>query len=281
MNVENIKTLLTELIAGWGLKIVGVLFALFAGWIVAGSLSRSFVRLLEAKDFDRTLTRFFGTLVRYAVITGVVLGCLGVFGIQTASFAAVIASAGLAIGLAFQGTLSNFAAGVMLLVFRPFKVGDVVNCAGHTGVIAEIELFTTEMTGLDNRRITIPNTKVFGDTIVNLTHHEKRRCDITVGVAYDADLDETRKVLEGAVASCDMLIDEPESQIFLQELGDSAVVWQLRCWCKTEDYWAVHEFITRAAKVHLDEHKLGIPFPQLDLHLVEAPAPVQVVRKEA
>jgi small conductance mechanosensitive channel len=219
------------------------------------------------RGLDPTLGKFFGNLLRWFILLGVLLGCLGAFGIETTSFAALLASAGLAIGLAFQGTLSNFAAGVMLLVFRPFKVGDVVSAAGQTGTIVEIELFTTEMTGFDNRRIIIPNTKIFGDIIMNLSYHPTRRVDVTVGVAYDADIDETREVLLETMRGIETVLDDPPPEAFLKELGDSAVVWQLRMWSKSDDYWAVYQEGTRAAKMKLDAAKIGIPFPQMDVHL--------------
>ncbi|MBW2263417.1 MAG: mechanosensitive ion channel family protein, partial [Deltaproteobacteria bacterium] len=184
-----------------------------------------------------------------------------------ASFAALIAAAGLAVGLAFQGTLSNFAAGVMLLVFRPFKVGDLVTTAGNLGIVQEIELFTTELSTLDNRKIVVPNGSIFGSVIENLTHNDTRRVDVPVGVEYSADVDETRKVLEAMIPSIPAVLEDPAPQVFLAELGASSVDWQVRVWCKTEDYWDVYQATIRAAKMALDEAKLGIPFPQMDVHL--------------
>ena len=280
MDIETIKTTVVALVAAWGMKVVGVFLALFAGWMVAGALQRNLVKQLEARSFDATLTKFFGTAVRWLVLVATILGCLGVFGIQTASFAAVIASAGLAIGLAFQGTLSNFAAGVMLLVFRPFKVGDYVEAGGTSGTIVEIELFTTELKGVDARKIVVPNTKIFGDTITNYSTSPVRRTSMGVGVAYDADLDKTREVLMRAIRSVDLVVEDPEPAVYLSELGDNAVVWSVRAWSDTPDFWAMREKVMRAVKYELDKEGIGIPFPQMDLHVVEAKAPLTVVSEK-
>ncbi|MGF1468724.1 MAG: mechanosensitive ion channel family protein [Sandaracinaceae bacterium] len=268
MNLEE----LTELGVRYGTNVVGVLVALAIAWIVAGWVRRMIRRGLERASFDPTLTRFFANLARWAIIVFAVLGCLGVFGIQTASFAAVVAAAGLAIGLAFQGTLSNFAAGVMLLVFRPFKVADVVEAASVVGVVEEIELFTTAVRTFDNRRLIIPNSAIYGATIENKTFYPTRRVDVPVGVEYSADIDRTREVLTQAVGTVDNLLEDPPFQVFLSGLGASSVDWVVRVWCKTEDYWVVHEAMTRAIKMALDDASIGIPFPQMDVHLDQVSA---------
>jgi small conductance mechanosensitive channel len=244
-----------------------VLVALILAFWISSWARRALVRSLERRSFDLTLTRFFGTLLRYAILAGAIIGCLGVFGIQTASFAAAIAAIGLAIGLALQGTLSNFAAGVMLLVFSPFKVGDLINVAGQLGIVDSLQLFTTDLDTLDNRRLVIPNSSVFGAVIENYTAHPTRRVDIKVGVAYNADIDETRRILESIPGQLAGVLEDPEPQIFLESLGASSVDWQVRVWCNTEDYWDVYQDTTRATKIALDEAKLSIPFPQMDIHL--------------
>jgi small conductance mechanosensitive channel len=251
-------------------KVVGVLLALFVAWIIANWTERAVRAGLEKRDFDATLTRFFAKLARYLILIGAVLGCLGVFGIQTASFAAVLAAAGFAVGMAFQGTLGNFAAGIMLLAFRPFKVGDFVEVNGETGTCEHIDLFTCEFRTLDNKKLIIPNGAVFGSTITNYTGYDTRRVDIDVGADYSASLDETRAVLEKAAASIPGMIQDPAPQVVLKALGGSSIDWQVRVWCKTEDYWDVWQATTRACKVSLDEAGIGIPFPQQDVHLDEA-----------
>lgn len=251
----------------WLIKVGGVLVALFVAWVVAGWVRRAIRKSLEKRSFDTTLTRFFANLARYAILTVVVVGCLGVFGIQTTSFAALVAALGLAVGLAFQGTLGNFAAGIMLLIFRPYKVGDYVRAGGEMGSVEEIELFFTELKTPDNRRVIVPNGPIFAGTIENFSHYDMRRCGIPVGVEYGADIDRTREVLEGAVKTMEGVLDEPAPQIFLKELGGSSVDWEVRVWVKTSEYWDVHQRGVRAVKKALDEAGLGIPFPQMDVHL--------------
>jgi len=265
-SITNMGADAWALISAYALQGLGVLFALLVGWTVAGWTRRSMERAFERTKFDLTLGRFFSNLARYAILTGTVLGCLGAFGVETTSFAAVIGAAGLAIGLAFQGSLSNFSSGVMLLVFRPFKVGDVVNVAGVLGTVVQIELFTTEIKTPDNRKMVVPNTTIFSGNIENITALPTRRVDVNVGVDYAADIDETRKILEDVIAKTDKRIDDPVSVVFLKGLGGSSVDWVLRVWCKTEDYWAVHEAVTRASKMALDGAGIGIPFPQMDVH---------------
>ena len=253
-----------------GPKVLGVLLALFFAWVIANWTERGVRVALEGRNFDAILIRFFVKLARYVILIAAVLGCLGVFGIQTAGFAAVLAAAGFAVGMAFQGTLGNFAAGIMLLVFRPFKVGDLVEVNGETGTCEHIDLFTCEFRTLDNKKLIIPNGAVFGSTITNYTGYEIRRVDIDVGAEYAADLDATRAVLEKAAATIPGMIQEPAPQIVLKALGGSSIDWQVRVWCKTGDYWDVWQATTRACKISLDEAGIGIPFPQQDVHLDDA-----------
>ena len=267
INVDNIVELVTAWLASFGLRILGALALLILAWIAASYARRGIERTLAKTRLDLTLTKFFANIIGWLILLLAVLTCLSVFGIQTTSFAAVLGAAGLAIGLGFQGTLSNFAAGVMLLTFRPFRVGDTVKVAGETGIISEIDLFLTKMDTFDNRRIVLPNSKVFGNTIETLTYHARRRADVPVGVSYSADLDETRRVLEAAAQSVPGRLDEPAPQIVLDSLGDSAVLWVVRVWAPTPDFLAVKQATTRAVKQHLDAAGLSIPFPQMDVHL--------------
>ncbi len=258
------------LLTSYTLRLIGALILLFIAWIVAGWAGRLTVRGLKKAEFDETLTKFFGNMARYTVLILAVLGCLGIFGVQTTSFAAVLAAAGFAIGLAFQGTLSNFSAGIMLLVFRPFKIGDVISVAGVFGKVNAIELFTTKLDTPDNRRVIIPNSQVFGATIENMTHHDIRRIDVSVGTEYSADIDRVREVLQAAAdAEPTRLPDEP-TQVLLTDLGDSSINWQVRVWAKAADYFDAKDSLTRSVKVTLDKAGLGIPFPQMDVHLDKA-----------
>ncbi len=253
-------------------SILGALVTVVVAYFAASLLRRWLGRALETARVDLTLARFFANLARYALLAVAVITALGMLGVETTSFAAVIAAAGLAIGLAFQGTLSNFAAGVLLLVFRPFRVGDVVTMAGVAGKVDEIALFTTELTSFDNRRIVIPNSKILESNIENATAHATRRVDVEVGVEYGASIDASRAALERAIASLEKKIDEPPPQAFLKALGASSVDWVLRVWCKTEDYWDVHQALVRAAKLELERDGISIPFPQLQVHLARGAA---------
>lgn len=270
MNIESI----IDAIARFGLDLIGAILLLVGTWIISRWARRTVAKTLAKSNLDETLTKFFGNMLGWGILILGVIAILGIFSISTASFAAVLAAAGLAIGLAFQGTLSNFAAGIMLLVFRPFKVGDIIKAAGETGGVQEIDLLVTKLDTLDNRRIIIPNSKIFGDTIETVTYHPVRRVDVPVGVDYGADLDQVRAVLEKAAPTVEGGLADPPPQVFLGTLGDSAVNWEVRVWCNTPDYFAVLEATTRVTKKALDDAGISIPFPQLDVHVdgaVETP----------
>jgi len=264
---NHIVETVVPLITTWALRVVGVVLFLVVAWIVAGWTGRRTRRSMERARLDPALAGFFAPAVRWLIILAALIAALGIFGVQTTSFAAVLGAAGLAVGLAFQGSLSNFAAGVLLLVFRPFRIGDVINAAGMVGKVEGIGLFTTNLDTFDNRRLIVPNKAVFDGTIENITFHGTRRVDVEVGVEYGAPIDRTREVLEKVLAGAEGRIDEPESAVVLVGLGAHSVNWVLRIWCRADDFWAVKERVTRAVKLALDEAGIGIPFPQLDVHL--------------
>lgn len=251
----------------YGIPAIKVIIILVIAYLIASWASAAVVRGMERSKVELTLARFFGKLTRWAIMILAILSVLSVFGVQTTSFAAVIGASALAIGLAFQGTLANFAAGVMLLIFRPFKVGDVVSVSGQTGKVFEIDLCQTSLDTPDNRRIIVPNGQIFGSTIENISHHERRRCDVAVGCDYSADIDQTRDVLMTAAKSVDGRCEDEEPMIVLLDLGDSSVNWAVRVWVPATNYWPVRDALTRACKMHLDQAGIGIPFPQMDVHL--------------
>jgi len=244
-----------------------VLILMFLAWTVSAWISNLVRISLHRVKFDETLTKFISKFVRWTLLLMVALSCLSFFGVQTTSFAAVIGAAGLAIGLAFQGTLSNFAAGAMLLVFRPYKVGDVVNLAGNLGKVFEIELFTTAIDTFDNRRFIIPNSEIFGAVIENITYHPVRRVEVGVGTAYTADIDQTREVLAAAIETIPQVVKDPEPAVVLLGLGASSVDWSVRAWARGDDYGDVKQALIRAVKVELDRAGIEIPFPQMDVHV--------------
>jgi small conductance mechanosensitive channel len=257
----------SPMLIGWAVEILGVFLVLFIAWLVARWLSRLTTRGLTRAGVDLTLVRFFAKLVKWSILLFAILACLGQYGFETTSFAAVLAATGFAIGLAFQGSLSNFSAGIMLLVFRPFKVGDVVSVAGTTGKVFEIELFTTAIDTFDNRRFIVPNSEIFGATIENTSYHCTRRVDVNVGASYDADIDATRAALHNAIESLENVLVEPEPAVYLKELGGSSVDWVVRVWVNTSEYWPTKEALTRAVKMKMDDAGIGIPYPQMDVHL--------------
>jgi small conductance mechanosensitive channel len=252
--------------------VIGALIFLVVAWIVAGWVSALVTRAMQRANVDLTLTRFCGKMAAWVVRIIAVISALGMFGIESTSFAALIGGAGLAVGLAFQGTLGSFAAGIMLLVFRPFKVGDVVSAAGVTAKVYEIGMFTTTLDTPDNRRFIVPNGAIFGSTIENISHHAQRRVDVAVGVDYSADIDATRDVLAKSIQGVEGVLADPESAIVLTGLGASSVDWVVRVWVESADFFAVKERVTRSVKMHLDEAGIGIPFPQMDVHLDHRPA---------
>ena len=248
-------------------NVAGAIVLLIITVVVAGWARRATRRAVERSNLDPTLGAFFASLARYTVLILGGLAVLGMFGVSVASFAALLAAAGFAVGLALQGTLSHFAAGVMLLIFRPFGVGDKVSAAGVSGTVVEVGLFATLFDTPDNRRIIVPNGTIFGETIENETHHDTRRVDVSVGTGYDADLEATRSVLTSVAESVEGGFSAPAPQVYLSALGASSIDWAVRVWTNTSDYWAVRERLTTQIKQALDAEGIGIPYPQMDVHV--------------
>jgi len=266
MDSLNTDALLSQ-ISAFGLKVVSVIAILFGAWLIGGWLRRVVRRQFEKREFDPTLARFIVGIFRPLLLTLAAISCLGIFGVETTSFAAVIGAVGLAIGLAFQGTLSNLAAGVMLLIFRPFKVGDFIVAGGETGTVNEIELFFTKLDTPQNVRVILPNSTVFGGVIQNFSFNPYRRVDVAVGTDYGEDLKRVREVLEATAATIPHQAPDTKPIVFLASLGDSSINWQVRIWTAQATYWDVYQETTRAVKAALDEAGISIPFPQMDVHL--------------
>ncbi|MEM6259575.1 MAG: mechanosensitive ion channel domain-containing protein [Planctomycetota bacterium] len=260
----------TQLLVDWGPKVAGAIIILVAAFVLGKIIARIVSRAAEKAKVDMTLSRFFGKMVYYLVLVIGVMTALGTVGVAVTSFAAILAAAGFAVGMALSGTLGNFANGIMLLIFRPFDVGDVISAAGVTAKVNAIELFTTTLDTPDNKRIIVPNSAIYGGVIENITHHDERRCDVFVGVDYSADMDKTREVLTKAAESLDEYNVKGEGrgfQVFMIDLGDSSVNWTVRFWATGADFWTAKEKLTHAVKHYLDEAGIGIPFPQMDVHL--------------
>ncbi|NNE08961.1 MAG: mechanosensitive ion channel [Gemmatimonadetes bacterium] len=258
---------LIPVIAEYGLKVIGAIAILVAGRVLSGLLANGADRAMTKNEVDPTLRSFLTKLVRFAVITFAVIAAIGAFGIQTTSFAAVLGAAGFAIGMALQGSLGNFASGVLLLVFRPFRMGDAVVVAGQSGKVAEIGIFTTTMNTFDNRRIIIPNGLITGAVIENITANDTRRVDMTAGIGYASDYDRAKVILEKILADHPKVLDEPAPKVALMELADSSVNFNVRPWCNTADYWDVWTDVQTSIKREFDKAGIEIPFPQRDVHL--------------
>ncbi len=242
---------------------IGVALAIIiaALWISAFVKTRIVQIAKDNEELDVTLFSFLGSVARYAILALAIIFILGRFGIQTTSLAAIVGAAGLAIGLALQGSLANLAAGVLLVALRPFKVGDYISAAGESGTVDEITLFTTGLTTPDHVKIIVPNGDIFSSSITNYSHYETRRCDLVFGVSYDSDLKKTEEVLRACIAADDRVHSDPEPFVKVTNLGDSSVDFTLRLWCDASDYWDLKFALTRAVKEAFDEAGIDIPFP--------------------
>ena len=255
----------------YGLNIIGALLIFILGKIVAGWAQRLVEKALEKSGrVDKTLQGFLGNLARYVVLGFTVIMVLAQFGIETTSIIAVFGAAGLAIGLALQGTLSNVAAGVMLLIFRPFKAGDYVETAGAAGTVQTLTLFVTELATPDNVQILVPNAQVWGTTVKNYSHHATRRVDFVVGIDYSDNIDQAMTTIQGVIAADERALKDPAPMIVVGNLGESSVDLTIRIWCKAADYWGLKFDLTKAFKEALDTAGISIPFPQRTLHMVKS-----------
>ena len=235
---------------------------LAVGWLAAGWVKRVIVEQgLRYETLDDTLFSFLGALARYAIIAATIVAVLAQFGVETTSLIAVIGAAGLAIGLALQGALSNVAAGVMLMIFRPFSIGQFIEAGGHAGTVKEVGLFSTELATPDNVQIIVPNSTIWSGAIKNFSHHDTRRVDLVFGVAYDSDLEAAEEALRGLIRDDVRIHEEPAPFLKITNLGDSSVDFTMRVWVDAADYWAVAHDLTGGAKEALDDAGVDIPFP--------------------
>ncbi len=260
---------LVGLVSAWGLQVVGALAVLIIGRMVARALRRGTQAALARAGTDETLIPFLSGLVYYVALAVVLIAVLGLFGIETTSLVAMLGAAALAVGLALQGTLSNFASGVMLLLFRPFKKGDFVDVAGVKGTVDEVGIFTTVLNTADNVRIIVPNSEIYGSTITNYAAYETRRNDIVIGVSYADDLGTAEAVIRRVLEADERVMREPAPQVAVAELGDSSVNFVVRPWCTRADYWDLRFDLLRRLKEELEAAGCSIPFPQRDVHVFQ------------
>ncbi|EJN6829211.1 mechanosensitive ion channel protein [Vibrio cidicii] len=257
----------SDLFIQYGVNIISAIIILFIGNMIVKAVANSVAKVLESKQMDKAVVQFIHGLVRYLLFVIVLIAALGRLGVQTASVVAVIGAAGLAIGLALQGSLSNFAAGVLIVAFRPFKSGDYVEVGGVAGSVEAIQIFQTVLKTPDNKMVVVPNSSVIGGPITNYSRHETRRVDMVIGVSYKSDLKKTKQVLRETLEKDPRILKDPDITIGVHTLADSSVNFVVRPWVKTSDYWPVYFDNMQAIKEALDANGIEIPFPQMDVHL--------------
>jgi small conductance mechanosensitive channel len=254
------------LLLEYAINIGAAILTLIVGLFVARLISSGFHKMMSKRKLDPTIVDFVSHMVRYVIVAFVVIAALGRIGVQTTSFIALIGAAGLAVGLALQGSLSNFASGVLIIVLRPFKAGEYIEAAGTAGSVNSVQIFATTLTTPDNKIVVVPNSSILDGNIINYSRMPTRRIDLLIGVSYSADLAKTRQVLEAVVKANSRVLATPEPQVAVAELGDSSVNLVVRPWVNGTDYWPVRFELMEAIKNALDEAGIEIPFPQMDIH---------------
>ncbi len=268
--MEKIIDTIYQWAVSYGLNVIGAIAILIFGKILAGWVKSISEKIFEKSKIDKTVSKFLGNIIYGLAITFVVIMALSKLGVETSSVIAVLGAAGLAVGFALQNSLSNFAAGVMLLVFRPFRVGDYIEAGGSAGSVEEIHIFTTKLKTPDNKVIFVPNSKIAGDNITNYSLEENRRVDMSFGIGYSDDIDKAKKIIYKILSEDERVLKNPEPQIVVSELADSSVNFSVRPWVHKSDYWGVYFDTIEKVKKAFDEEGVSIPFPQTDVHLFQA-----------
>lgn len=266
--MENITEQLYMFATSYGIKIIGAILILIIGRIVAGIFRRVVGRLLERMNTDPSIISFVRSFVYVLILVFAVVAALSKFGVETTSFVAILGAAGFAIGFAMQGSLSSFAAGVLILVFKPYRVGDFIDAAGTMGTVKEIRLFNTILASPDNIKVIVPNSKIYGDVIKNISGYDTRRVDMVFGIGYGSPVPKAAEILMRIMKEDTRVLDEPAPMVAVSELADSSVNFVTRPWVKKEDYWAVKFDITEKVKAEFDAAGIEIPFPQRSIHMV-------------
>ena len=254
-------------VTNYSVKIVAAILILIVGRWLAGYFSDQLAKVLEYRKVEITLVKFLRNILYYALLAAVVIAALGQLGISTASFLTVVGAAGLAVGLALKDSLGNFASGVMLILFRPFKVGDFVNAGGVSGTVKEITIFNTELATPDNQKVIVPNGAIMGGVITNVTAHPTRRIDLVIGISYEDDTGKAKDILAQLIKEDGRILVEPAPTIAVAELADSSVNIIVRPWVNSPDYWAVRCDLIEKIKLGFDKAGISIPYPQRDVHL--------------
>ncbi|MBC8379331.1 MAG: mechanosensitive ion channel [Planctomycetes bacterium] len=268
--VESMQTYLAENGVKFLLNVLAAVAIFIIGRWVARLVSNLLQKGMSKAKIDATLIKFVKNLVYTLLLVFVIIAALGRLGVETGSFIAIIGAAGLAVGLALGGTLSNFASGVLLIIFKPIRVGDFVEAGGATGAVKEIQIFNTILNTPDNKRVNVPNAQVTGGNIINYSVNGTRRVDLVIGVSYEDDLKKARQVLEDVLKADDRVLADPAYTVAVLELGDSSVNFVVRPWVNVADYWGVYFDVTEKCKVALEANGLSVPFPQRDVHMIPA-----------
>lgn len=255
------------LLISYAISLISAILILWIGFKIARKISSMINNAMIKKSIDPAVASFVASLSHAIIAAAIIIVALGHVGVQTATFVAILGAAGLAIGLSLQGSLANFASGLLITVFRPFKAGDFIEAGGVAGVVKEIQIFSTIMTTPDNKFVVVPNAQVTGSPITNYSRHDTRRLDMVIGVSYSADLQQTEDLLNRIVESHPNVLKTPEPTVAVSELADSSVNFVVRPWVNTSDYWPTKFELTKTIKQELDKANIGIPFPQMDVHL--------------
>ena len=263
----DIGNMVSTYVIPWAINIFFALVIFIVGRWIARILVKVLKKGLAKADMDPILINFVGSIVSTLLLLFIIIAALNQLGVNTTSLIALLGAAGLAVGLALQGSLQNFAAGVMLIIFRPFKTGDFVEAGGTSGVVEQISIFTTIMRTGDNREVIIPNGAIYSGTITNFSARDTRRIDMVFGIGYDDDIKQAKETLQALLDADDRILKDPAPLIAVGELADSSVNFNVRPWVKSGDYWAVKFDFTEKVKLTFDEKKIGIPYPQMDVHL--------------
>ena len=258
---------IVEYIIQYGVSLVAAIIIFIVGKVVVRFISSIVEKLMVKAKVEKTLASFIKNIVYFGLMVFVVIAALNKLGVQTTSLIAIIGAAGLAIGLALQGSLANFAAGIILIIFKPFKVGDFIEAGGTIGTVEEIQIFNTILNYIDNRKIIIPNSKITGDNISNFSAIKKRRVDLVFGISYNDNIKTAKEALEKVISSDSRVLKDPKPVIAVSELGDSSVNLVCRPWVIPQDYWAVYFDTVENGKLELEKNGITIPFPQSDVHL--------------
>lgn len=261
MDLEKWTKIAIDFATEYGLKIIGAIVIWIVGSWIIKKLIKATKKIMTKSNYDESLQKFLLNLLSWGLKILLIITLLGTLGVPTTSFAAVIAAAGLAIGLALQGSLGNFAGGVLLMIFKPFKIGDLIEAQGEIGVVKQIEIFTTKLTGLSNKEIIIPNGALSNGNIINYTTEGTRRVDLVFGVGYESDIKKTKEVLMAVLTAHPKVISEPEPTVNVLALADSSINFAVRPWCLADDYWTVYFDVTEQTKVALDAAGIEIPYP--------------------